>query len=349
MTWSKFDDAAPKSPKAVAAGNEAWALWAAAIMYCNRHLTDGYVTLAALATDCLPRPIPIARAKKLAEELCAAVQRPDGKGLFEAAQNGMYLVHDFLDWNPSKVEVEAKRKKDRDRKRGGFQLDSEQVPSGNPDGIPGGIQGGTRTDSEAPRTRVRALPSRPVPTRPDPERERARAPEPTKPVPTAPRLDAFSRSLVGPNEDELWVFARWAELFGKTGAVFDARRATCLAERRLAGMTREDAENALQGALADDYVMGRKTGERNDRLSLIFGDQERYEGFRDKGRELARKARGGSPTTVRKARAEVDDLPGVPFPDDLRAELGITREITSGADAVAAILDSLANAQGAGK
>lgn len=170
MSWSKFDDAAPKSPKAVIAGNEAWSLWAAAVMYCNRHNTDGYVTLAALAVDCLPRPIPPAKARKLADALCDARARPEGKGLFELDRNDMYRVHDFLDWNPSKVEVESKRKIDRDRKRGGrgIEPDSERKPAG--------VAGGRRTDSVTPR--ASPVPSRPDLSRPDPdESTRALAPD----------------------------------------------------------------------------------------------------------------------------------------------------------------------------
>jgi hypothetical protein len=165
VTWSKFDDAAPKNPKAVAAGNDAWGLWAAAVMYCNRHLTDGYVTLAALATDCLPVPITPARAKKLAEQLCGSRVRPDGKGLFEPAGDGLYLVHDFHDWNPSKVEVETRRKIDRDRKKNppGRRMDSDRNTDGDPSES-GRSSGGIQEDSEAPRASARALPARPVPT-----------------------------------------------------------------------------------------------------------------------------------------------------------------------------------------
>lgn len=159
MTWSKFDDAAAKSPKALVAGNEAWSLWAAAIMYCNRHSTDGYVSLAALATECLPVPIGMQKAKRLAELLCASRARPDGAGLFEEAGSQLFRVHDFLDWNPSKVEVEAKRKADRDRKRRGpdSDRDSGTIPRGSPQGKP--------PDSVAPRASARALPA---PPRPDP-------------------------------------------------------------------------------------------------------------------------------------------------------------------------------------
>lgn len=160
MTWSRFDDAAPKSPKARAAGNEAWSLWAAAVMYCNRHLTDGYITLAALATDCLPVPISLAKARKLADKLCDEAKiTPDGAGLFERSSKDVWKVHDFDHWNPSKAEVEAKRQWERDRKRnrvpsspgggndgnpGGFPTGK---PGGNPDGNPGGNPLDSRPDS----------------------------------------------------------------------------------------------------------------------------------------------------------------------------------------------------------
>lgn len=190
LTWSKFDDAAPKSPKALAAGNEAWGLWAAAVMYCNRHNTDGYVTLAALASDCLPIPITTTKARTLANKLCDAKSRPEGKGLFELDRNDMYRVHDFLDWNPSKVEVESKRKKDRDRKRGG--PDS----GGTPGAIPDGIQGGQRADSKTPRAPARALPSRPVPSQPEEEQQEQVVVDPRIPCPPDLQLAPAQRATL---------------------------------------------------------------------------------------------------------------------------------------------------------
>ena len=167
MTWSRFDDAAAKHPKARLAGNEAWSLWQAAIQYCNRYLTDGVVPLAALALDCLPEPISMAKAKKLADKLVDARVRDDGQGLFELLAPGKYAVHHFLDWNPSKAQVEAKRKADRDRKRGG--PDSDGGSGGPPRGIPDGIPNGKRSDSGTPTpagARVPAQPAMPSPARP---------------------------------------------------------------------------------------------------------------------------------------------------------------------------------------
>lgn len=104
----------------------------------------------------------------------------------------------------------------------------------------------------------------------------------------APRKDPLAVSLAGGTDDDHWVFERWAEAFGKTGADFDPGRCACIAERRLRGMTRQDAVDALAGAKLDPYVTGAKDGKRHDRLSFIFGDAERYEEFRDAGRARAR-------------------------------------------------------------
>lgn len=115
MTWTKLDDACSTHPKARLAGNEAWALWAAAVVYCNRYLIDGFVPLEALANDCLPVPISAVRARKLAERLVEARICQGGAGLFERSEHG-YFVHDFLDWNPSKAEVEERQARARERK-----------------------------------------------------------------------------------------------------------------------------------------------------------------------------------------------------------------------------------------
>jgi hypothetical protein len=111
---------------------------------------------------------------------------------------------------------------------------------------------------------------------------RARTSEPS----IRAQIDPCLRSLSAPHPDELWIFEQWAKTFDKTNVVFDSGRASCLAYRRLAGMTREDAAAALRGAAANDFVMGRKTGKRNDRLLHIFGDQERFEEYRDEGYAL---------------------------------------------------------------
>lgn len=126
-------------------------------------------------------------------------------------------------------------------------------------------------------------PSKPLRRGHDPDPVPDHDPESVNPDP--PRADPFGASFARPHADDIWVFQRWSARFGKTGAKFDDRRGRQIAERRLAGMTRQDAEDALVGASFDAYVIGKKDGHRHDRLSFIFGDQERFEEFRDVGRK----------------------------------------------------------------
>lgn len=181
MTWTKLDDAAPQHPKAKQAGNDAWCLWVAAIVYSNRYLTDGVVSVGVLATECLPQPISLAKAKKLAEQLCDVKQRPGGEGLFVRLEGGFYGIHDFAAYNPTKAEIEAKRQADRDRKKGGRGGGGSSAPppgnpSGNPPGIPSGNPSGNDGGSERSPSGV---PARVTPAG-------ARPPVPPRPVPPAP-------------------------------------------------------------------------------------------------------------------------------------------------------------------
>lgn len=117
MTWSRFDDAARKGPKATKAGNEAWGFWAASIMYCNQYSTDGFIPDEALK-DVPPVSISKSKAKLLAERLVSARMEPGKPGLFERDDaRGGYIVHDFLDWNPSKADVDQRRADDKARKQ----------------------------------------------------------------------------------------------------------------------------------------------------------------------------------------------------------------------------------------
>jgi hypothetical protein len=257
MTWSRFDDAAPKHPKAGMAGNEAWGLWAAAVMYCNRYLTDGFVPTAALARECLPVPITPSKAKKLAEQLCEARLRPEDPGLFERVEGG-YRVHDFLDWNPSKAEVESKRKADRERKK--TRPDSGGSPVDIPSGIPNGIPTGRRADSEAPRASAHAparasRPAQPFPAIPDPNDEEGSSsvfqkdltdsddetPIPLDLVERAERLGVFSSMLArmpGVHVEQLRDKARGFVAYWAIGGGTGQRR------RRWMARLREDIRKA---------------------------------------------------------------------------------------------------------
>lgn len=193
MTWSRFDDGARKHPKAVIAGNDAWAFWCASVMYCNQYGTDGFVPDAALSTELLPVPISKPKAKALAERLCRARTHEGAPSLFTRDEKRKgYIVHDFLDWNPSKSEVDAKRRKDRDRKRG-IQDDSVRIPNGNgtefrsefqtdSTRIPDGFHADSERPPRAPAPRARA----PAPSPPS---------QPSPPIPDCSDLQASSKDL----------------------------------------------------------------------------------------------------------------------------------------------------------
>ena len=99
----KLDDQFPEHPKVVSAGPLAELVQVRALCYCNRNLTDGFVplpTFRAMTADLEPF------AQR--DDLAAALVRA---GMWEAREGG-FLVHDFLDYQPSKrhVKIEKKRR-----------------------------------------------------------------------------------------------------------------------------------------------------------------------------------------------------------------------------------------------
>lgn len=98
MPWVKLDDALMDNPKVLAAGGDATLLWLASIMWSSRNLTDGHVP-EAIVTRLTDRKNASALAKKLVEV-----------GLWDKATDG-YVVHDYLDHQRSREEIEADREK----------------------------------------------------------------------------------------------------------------------------------------------------------------------------------------------------------------------------------------------
>ncbi len=264
MTWSRFDDAARKHPKAQMAGNEAWGFWCAAIMYCNQYGTDGFIPDAALATEVLPNPISKKKAKELADQLCESRIAPDGSALFrrDNTRKG-YLVHDFLEWNPSKADVDSKRKRDRERK--GIRTDSARNTGGVPDG--------KREDSGTASAKIPIVPAcagAGAPTR-DPARPPAQPEDPSPPAHSGSSLqeravlwltDKQVASLSAPNP-ESWAetqeaVAVLAVTFGHTGPQSPRHQADprmlVLLARWSEGYTITQVALAIQGAALDEHI-----------------------------------------------------------------------------------------------
>jgi hypothetical protein len=101
MSYLQLDDDILNHPKFVRADRlapcSAVHLWLGLMSYCKRHLTDGVVPI-----DMLPRvngPVPRWRGRAL-EALIAV-------GLIERTETEL-RVHDYLEWNLSKTEIERK-------------------------------------------------------------------------------------------------------------------------------------------------------------------------------------------------------------------------------------------------
>ena len=105
MPWSKLDDSFYDHEKVVAAGTLGAGLFALALSYTARKLTDGFVPRGMIPRLVADVDDPIALADRLVEA-----------GLFEKVEGG-YQIHDYLDYNPSAAEIKQKREASRRRQR----------------------------------------------------------------------------------------------------------------------------------------------------------------------------------------------------------------------------------------
>lgn len=99
MSWVKLDDGFALHAKMRAAGLEAVGLWVAALAYCARYRTNGRITRDALADVW---PWPAGDLQKLTGKLVKV-------GLWETSDDG-WQVHDYLDYQESRREIDLKRK-----------------------------------------------------------------------------------------------------------------------------------------------------------------------------------------------------------------------------------------------
>ena len=219
MTWLRFDDKRAMHRKLRTAGFAATGLDSAAICQCGADESDGFVsddTLTLMGAAYKERHV-----KKLAAVLCS----PEVDRWERDEARGGYWIKDYLVYNPSHAELEARREADRVRKQlrnnadstseqDGFLKDSERIPDGS------------NLDSETvPNLRTHAGDARPIPSHPIPsKRERAsrKTPIPSGPLPDDLRqwahdngyghinLDTFWQQLVDWHRKEAKLSADWA-------------------------------------------------------------------------------------------------------------------------------------------
>lgn len=128
MSWARFDDQAGQHPKILQAGPIAGWLWFKSVLYCAQYRTDGWVpavvipTLADFTEYELP-PMAEPPSNRLIRlrlwevvPLCRACRSQlRAAGNSRTISDAIY-VHDFLEYNQSRGELEAIRTWDRSRK-----------------------------------------------------------------------------------------------------------------------------------------------------------------------------------------------------------------------------------------
>lgn len=98
MGWVRLEDGYPEHPKIVEAGPLAMAMDVAGVAYCNRQLTDGFIPRAATR-----RLLDLTEFGVTAEDL---VKRLIVAGRWVEEEDG-YRVHDFLEYQPSRSQVQS--------------------------------------------------------------------------------------------------------------------------------------------------------------------------------------------------------------------------------------------------
>lgn len=109
MSWLRLDDKFTRHRKVAALSDAAFRVHVTALGHAAEFETDGRISTADLVVmPSLPRGVKLTRAiEKLIE---ADLWHEDGDGAWQ--------IHDFLDWNPSREDRNAKRNAARERMRG---------------------------------------------------------------------------------------------------------------------------------------------------------------------------------------------------------------------------------------
>jgi hypothetical protein len=100
MPWVRIDENAMDHPKIGGLSDGAFRLWVQGLAYCQKYLTNGYISDIAL------RGLRAFSPKRKEQLMIATLWDLSGAGI---------IVHDYLDWNESREHVTQVRKEARER------------------------------------------------------------------------------------------------------------------------------------------------------------------------------------------------------------------------------------------
>jgi len=177
MTWVKVDEGMPENPKIIGLGPAVKWAHVEAICYCARNMTDGRV--------------PAAAARRMAT--ATGIRQLVEAGLWER-DGSDYIVHDYLEYNPSRAEVMEQRAQAQAIRSAGGRARAAQAQrtggrftSSTPAGEPAARQ--QPAGSAAPAENQHRSDPDPTPIRTDPDPEIQNPPTPRSPRGGRPPVD----------------------------------------------------------------------------------------------------------------------------------------------------------------
>jgi len=161
--WSRLDDGFTWNKKVLRAGNEAAGAFARMVSHCSHQRSDGYVDEATA--------MAIAGRRKVLDTL-VTVGLLDREGVD-------FRVHNYLKYNPSRAELDAKRSAKTERQerwRKTYSRDGVSAQNaGKSTRVDASTDASQDTSTDASRSAYRdastdAAPSHPIPSHPKKER-----------------------------------------------------------------------------------------------------------------------------------------------------------------------------------
>lgn len=295
MPWVRIDDQFSDHPKVRQVGPLGLAMQVAGLCYCNRYLTDGFIPRATVPLLLNLEGIAMhVRGGELiggGEDATWQLVVEDlvNVGLWEEVEGG-YVIHDYLEYQPSRAEVLLEREQKRDAgHKGGIasaqaraQAKSKQV-----------LEQGPSTSQARAQAKSKPVPG-PVPIH---ENSGADAPSPSKET---------TRGLRGPkiNSDVITNLARaYAEATGLDFERVSQRTIADWAKDLLSihekGYTPEDVRACIGWIKSDSWWKDKEISVRKLRDSLPKWLAE--------GQPRARSPANGKPIVYSPAEIEMMD------------------------------------------
>lgn len=226
MAWAKLDDGFADHPKVIEAGPLASWLFVCGLTYCARQLTDGFIPAGQIR-----KLADVDNAKELAQTLVSV-------GLWEECDGG-YMIHDYLEYNPSRERVLATREVRAEvGSRGGKAKAANAASISKEEASPESKQNASNLVDVSQTFATENLKQNPTPSRtrpvpvsppekiPEVENERDSAPAAPVPLPKySPAFEVFWREYPSGHGNKVKTYAAWkAHGLDKAGSV-DERNA----------------------------------------------------------------------------------------------------------------------------